>query len=151
MSIGDICNRDVVVIDKDASVQEAVRLMRQFHVGALVVCDEREGRRVPLGLLTDRDIVVEVLGEGVEIGSVMVGDIMGAKLLTARESDELWETLQRMRQAGVRRLPVVDELGSLQGIVTMDDVVEWLADELAQLAKLVTREQAVEKTRRSHQ
>jgi CBS domain-containing protein len=151
MSIGDICNRDVVVIDKDASVQEAVRLMRQFHVGALVVCDEREGRRVPLGLLTDRDIVVEVLGEGVEIGSVMVGDIMGAKLLTARESDELWETLQRMRQAGVRRLPVVDELGSLQGIVTMDDVVELLADELAQLAKLVTREQAVEKTRRSHQ
>lgn len=151
MSIGDICNRDVVVIDKDASVQEAARLMRQFHVGALVVCDEREGRRVPLGLLTDRDIVVEVLGEGVEIGSVMVGDIMGAKLLTARESDELWETLQRMRQAGVRRLPVVDELGSLQGIVTMDDVVELLADELAQLAKLVTREQAVEKTRRSHQ
>ena len=151
MSIGEICNRDVVVIDKDASVQEAARLMRQFHVGALVVCDEREGRRVPLGLLTDRDIVVEVLGEGVEIGSVMVGDIMGAKLLTARESDELWETLQRMRQAGVRRLPVVDELGSLQGIVTMDDVVELLADELAQLAKLVTREQTAEKTRRSHQ
>ena len=151
MSIGKICNRDVVVIDKDASVPEAARLMRQFHVGALVVCDEREGRRVPLGLLTDRDIVVEVLGEGVEIGSVMVGDIMGARLLTARESDELWETLQRMRQAGIRRLPVVDELGSLQGIVTMDDVVELLADELAQLAKLVTREQTVEKTRRSHQ
>ena len=151
MSIGDFCNRDVVVIEKDASVQEAARLMRQYHVGALVVCDEREGRRVPLGLVTDRDIVVEVLGEAVEIGSVMVGDIMGAKLLTARESDELWETLQRMREAGVRRLPVVDELGSLQGIVTMDDVVELLADELAQLAKLVTREQTVEKTRRSHQ
>ena len=151
MSIGDICNRDVVVIEKDASIQEGARLMRQFHVGALVVCDEREGRRVPLGLVTDRDIIVEVLAEGVEVGSVMVGDIMSAKLLTARESDEIGDTLQRMRQAGVRRLPVVDGLGCLQGIVTMDDVVELLADELAQLAKLVAREQTAEKSHRSHQ
>jgi len=106
---------------------------------------------VPLGLLTDRDIIVEVLAEGVEIGIVMVDDIMSAKLLTARESDDLGGTLQRMRQAGVRCLPVVDGLGSLQSIVTMGDVVELLADELAQLAKLVAREQTVEKPLRSHQ
>ena len=149
MSIGDICNRNVVVIEKDSAVREAARLMRQFHVGALVVCIERDGGRVPVGLVTDRDIVIEVLGEEVEPDSVMVGDIMSTNLLTARESDELWDTLGRMRQAGVRRVPVVDERGSLQGLVTMDDVIELLADELAQLAKLVAQEQKVEQAGRS--
>ena len=150
MSIGDICNRNVVMIEKDAPVMEAARVMRQFHVGALVVCGEREGARVPVGLVTDRDIVIEVLGEEVEAGSLMVGDIMSANLLTAREGDDLWETLQRMRHAGVRRVPVVDEQGALQGIVTMDDVIELLADELSQLAKLVAREQKAEQAGRSH-
>lgn len=151
MSIGDICNRNVVVIEKDTAVQEAALLMRRFHVGALVVCRGAEGKRVPVGLVTDRDIVVEVLGEEVDVAKVVVGDIMSAELLTARESDDLWETLQRMRHSGVRRLPVVDDQGYLQGILTMDDVIELLADELAQLAKLVAREQTMEKVSRSHQ
>lgn len=151
MSIGDICNRNVVVIEKDTAVQEAACLMRRFHVGALVVCRGAEGQRVPVGLVTDRDIVVEVLGEEVGVATVVVGDIMSAELLTARESDDLWETLQRMRHSGVRRLPVLDEQGYLQGILTMDDVIELLADELAQLAKLVAREQTMEKASRSHQ
>ena len=148
MSIGEICNRDVVVIDKDASVQEAARLMRQFHVGDLVVTAERGGVQVPVGVITDRDIVVEVLGENVVIESVTMGDIMSDKLLTAREEDDLWESLQRMRIAGVRRLPVVDEQGALQGIVTLDDVVELLADELSQVAKVLTREQSKEQAAR---
>ena len=149
MSVGDVCNRNVVMIEKEASVQDAARLMRQYHVGDLVVCTGPEGKRVPVGLVTDRDIVVEVLGEAVGVASVMVGDIMSTNLLTAREGDELWDTLRRMRSAGVRRVPVVDERGFLKGIVTMDDVIELLADELAQLAKLVAREQKVEQARRS--
>jgi len=148
MSIGEFCNRDVVVVAKDATVQEAARLMRQYHVGDLVVIREREGTREPVGLITDRDIVIEVLGEEVDINTVLVGDIMSHKLLTAREADGIWETLQRMRIAGVRRVPVVDAHGALQGIVTMDDMIELLADELSQLAKLVTREQAVERSTR---
>jgi len=149
MSVGDICNRNVVMIEKEASVQDAARLMREYHVGGLVVCTGSEGRREPVGLITDRDIVVEVLGEAVDVASVMVGDIMSAKLLTAREGDELWDTLRRMRETGVRRVPVVDERGFLQGIVTMDDIIELLAGELAQLAKLVAREQKVEQAHRS--
>ena len=148
MSIGDICNRNVVVIEKEADVQEAARLMRRFHVGALVVCAVRDGVRFPLGIVTDRDIVVEVLGEDVAVDSVRMGDIMSAKLLTARDGDEIWDTLSRMRQSGVRRMPVVDDSGALQGIIAMDDVIELLADELAQLAKLVAREQNVEQTDR---
>lgn len=149
MSIGEICNRDVVVIEKDASAQEAARLMRQHHVGALVVTVERDGARVPVGVLTDRDIVVEVLAEGVEMETVLAGDIMSPELVTVYEADGVWETLQRMRVKGVRRLPVVDARGILQGIVAMDDMIELLADELAQLAKLVAREQSLEKVRRS--
>jgi CBS domain-containing protein len=148
MSIGEICNRDVVVVEKDSTVQEAARLMRQYHVGDLVVTAERDGVRVPVGLITDRDIVLEVLGEGVEINAVSVGDIMSDKLITAHEEDELWDSLQRMRIAGVRRLPVVDERGGLQGIVTLDDVIELLADELAQVAKLLAHEQTREQAGR---
>ena len=149
MSIGEICNRDVVVIERDATVQEAARLMRRHHVGALVVTRDLEGVRVPVGLITDRDIVIEVLGEGVDVGTVLVGDIMSDELLTAGEGDDLWGSLQRMRSAGVRRLPVGDTRGALQGIVTVDDVIELLADELTQMAKLMAREQVVEQTTRS--
>jgi CBS domain-containing protein len=148
MSIGEICNRDVVVVEKNATVQEAARLMRQYHVGDLVVTAERDGVRVPVGLITDRDIVLEVLGEGVEINAVSVGDIMSDKLITTHEEDELWDSLQRMRIAGVRRLPVVDERGGLQGIVTLDDVIELLADELAQVAKVLAHEQTREQAGR---
>jgi CBS domain-containing protein len=149
MSIGEICNRDVVVVEKNATIQEAARLMRDYHVGDLVVLRERDGVKEPAGIVTDRDIVVEVLGEDVGIDAVTVGDIMSERLLTAQEEDNLWETLQRMRIAGVRRLPVVDKHGALQGIVTLDDLIELLAEELAQAAKLVAREQAVERTVRS--
>ncbi len=149
MSIGEICNRDVVVIEKDATVREAARLMRQYHVGDVVVTRDQEGVRVPIGIITDRDIVVEVLGEDVNIDTVSVGDIMSDKLLTAHTTDGLWDSLQRMRTAGVRRLPVVDGRGALQGIVTVDDLVELLAEELLQVAKVSVREQAAEFAARS--
>jgi len=149
MSIGEICNRDVVVIEKNATIREAARRMRQYHVGDLVVTRDQEGVRVPIGILTDRDIVVEVLGEDVNIDAVSVGDIMSNKLLTARAADGLWDSLQRMRTAGVRRLPVVDGRGALQGIVTVDDLVELLAEELLQVAKVSVREQAAEFAARS--
>ena len=123
--------------------------MSDHNVGALVVTRDLEGVRVPVGLITDRDIVIEVLGEGVDVGTVLVGDIMSDELLTAGEGDDLWGSLQRMRSAGVRRLPVVDTRGALQGIVTVDDVIELLADELTQMAKLMAREQVVEQTTRS--
>lgn len=148
MSIGDICNRDVVVVEADCTIREAARVMRDYHVGDLVVV-RSGGVKEPVGIVTDRDIVVEVLGEGVDIGAVAVGDIMNDKLLTGREEDEVWDTLQRMRIAGVRRLPVVDRHGALQGILTLDDLIELFAEELAQAARLVAREQAVEGSRRS--
>ncbi len=148
MMIGEICTRDVVMIAKDAAVVEAACLMRQHHVGAVLVTVVREGLAVPVGILTDRDLVVEVLARDVDPQTVTVGDIMSAELLTAGAADSLWDTLQRMRQYGARRVPVVDAGGGLQGIVTMDDVLELLAEELNVLARLISHERHREEAQR---
>lgn len=149
MSVGELCNRDVIVIGKSASIQAAARLMREHHVGALVVCEQRAGVAVPIGVVTDRDLVIEVIAKDVALDAVMVGDIMSGELLTARETDGIWESLQRMRSKGVRRMPVITAQGGLAGVVAVDDFLELFAEELVQLSKLVVREQAREITTRS--
>ena len=148
MTIGTICNRDTVFTTRSSSIVDAAQLMREHHVGDLVVVDEQAGRRVPVGIVTDRDLVVEILARQVEPGSVTVGDVMSGELVTARESDGLFDTLQRMRAKGVRRVPVVDAGGALAGIVAVDDFLDLLAEEITALARLVSREQARERTTR---
>ena len=141
MTIGEICNCEVVLVDKDSSVQDAARLMRTHHVGDLIVAEERDGRRIPVGILTDRDIVVEVIAEGVDLGSVAVGDVMSVKLLTAHAGDDTFDTIKAMRAKGVRRLPVVGKQGQLVGIVTIDDLIDLLAGTLMDVAGLIAYEQ----------
>ena len=148
MTIGTICNRDTVFTTRNSSIVDAAQLMRDHHVGDLVVVDEQAGRRVPVGIVTDRDLVIEILARQVEPGSVTVGDVMSGELVTARESDGLFDTLQRMRAKGVRRVPVVDAGGALVGIVAVDDFLDLLAEEISALARLVSREQARERTSR---
>lgn len=140
MSIGDICNREVVFVDKDSSVRDAAHLMRTHHVGDLVVVEERDGRRIPIGILTDRDIVIEVIAEDVDLDSVAIGDVMTFKLLTAREEDDTFTTIRWMQTQGVRRLPVVDKEGRLVGIVTIDDLIDLLAETLMDVAGLMAYE-----------
>ncbi len=140
MSIGEICNRDVVFTLKSSTVQEAAQLMRQHHVGSLVVVEDGAGPRKPVGLVTDRDLVVELVAENVSVDQVSIGDVMSDTVESAREDEGVWDVLRRMRQKGVRRMPVVDADGALAGIVTMDDAVDLLAEELSDLAKLMSRE-----------
>jgi CBS domain-containing protein len=149
MSIGDICNRETVFATKDSSISQAAQLMREHHVGDLVVVEEKAGRRIPVGILTDRDLVIEILAKDVDMHNVSVGDVMSNELMTARESDGLYETMQRMRAKGVRRVPVVDANGALAGIVTVDDLLDLLADELTTLARLLSREQARDHQKRT--
>lgn len=149
MALGEICNRVVVVTTRNTGVDEAARLMREHHVGSLVVVDETALGRKPAGIVTDRDIAIEVVAAGVAPASVTVGEIMGPELVTVQESDEPWDTIQRMRQKGVRRVPVVGRDGVLVGIVTVDDLVETLAEQLDALVKVIGQEQAREaRTRR---
>ncbi|MBZ5636647.1 MAG: CBS domain-containing protein [Acidobacteriia bacterium] len=144
MPVGELCIRQVVVAPRNASVLDAAKLMRQHHVGDIVVTDEIAGRRVPVGIVTDRDIVLEVLAQELDATSLSAGDIMSSDLITVRENEGVFQTIQLMRAKGARRAPVVNSEGALVGIVSVDDLVELLAEELSQLAKLIAREQKLE-------
>jgi len=144
MPIGEICNREVIIVQRDTTVQEAAGLMRQYHVGTLVVVEEVSGKRKPAGLVTDRDLVVEVLATQLDAAAITVGDIMLAELVTIPENSGVFEAIQFMRAKAVRRLPVVDGQGVLIGIVALDDLLSLLAEELSELSVLVSREQEKE-------
>lgn len=148
MRVGEVCNREVVVIDRNASLLEAAKLMRSQHVGDLVVVEEQDGNRIPVGILTDRDMVIALIAEEVPLNAVSVGDVMSFELVIARESDGWFETIERMRDRGIRRLPVVAENGSLVGILTVDDMLDLLAEQLTALVRLVASERRHEEQRR---
>lgn len=148
MSISEFCNREVVFATREMSIPEAAQLMRDYHVGDIVVVDEIDGKRVPVGIITDRDIVIEIIAQALDLNDFNVGDIMSPQLFSVQEKDGVLEAIRLMRSKGIRRLPVVTEEGGLAGIVTADDILDLLAEEMADLAKVAPREQAREaKTR----
>lgn len=148
MTVGEFCNREVVFIRRDESIPETARLMRRHHVGDLVVVEEQQDRRVPVGIVTDRDLVLEVIAQEVDPNKLTVGDVMSIELVTAREEDSLFDAIKLMRRRGVRRVPVVDRAGVLVGILSVDDLLELFAETLGDLATLLQREQQREKERR---
>ncbi len=145
MSVGQFCNRDTIIVSKQDSIVDAAKLMRQHHVGSLVVAEKTGDVCKPIGIITDRDLVVEVLAAQINPEDVPLGDIMSFELVTAYEQDGLYETLKHMRVKGVRRVPVIDSRGSLAGILAEDDVLEILARELSELAQLASSEQQRER------
>ncbi|MBA2659931.1 MAG: CBS domain-containing protein [Nitrosospira sp.] len=148
MPVGEICNRDVIILQRDNTILEAAKLMRQHHVGDVVVVEERGGVRVPVGIVTDRDLVVEIMATELDQTVITVGDIMVQELATAKDSTGVFETIQYMRSKAVRRLPIVDENGALVGILALDDLLELLSEELLAIAKLVRHQREKETNRR---
>lgn len=144
MPIGEICNREVVVAWRNDTALEASRLMRQHHVGNVVVVDDQNGVQVPVGIVTDRDLIMEIMAPELNGATITVGDIMLRELVTVKESTGVFEAIQYMRQKAVRRLPIVDESGGLVGILTLDDLLELLSEEFHEIAKLVRNEQQKE-------
>jgi CBS domain-containing protein len=144
MAIGDICKRDVAFAGRETTSQAAAKLMRHYHVGSLVVIDQNDGRRKPVGIVTDRDLVVEIYALDLDPTVITIGDIMTTELVTVPESFGVMETTQLMRMKGIRRVPVVDGDGNLVGIVTVDDVLQVLAEELTEVARTVPHEQSRE-------
>jgi len=149
MPIGDVCTRRVFVAGRDATIADAASMMRENHVGNLVIVEETNGRRKPTGIVTDRDIAISVVAKDVDASKVTIGDLVTRELISAHENQGIFETLRNMRTHGIRRMPVVDTAGSLIGIVAVDDIVQLLAEEMSEIGKIFSQEHAFEtRTRR---
>jgi CBS domain-containing protein len=133
LNTGEVCTRSVTIAFRRTPLNAAAKLMRENHVGCLVVVDEISGSRVVVGILTDRDIVTAVVAADADARRLLVEDVMSTDLITARESDSLLDVMRSMRRKGVRRVPVVGAENELMGIVTMDDVLTILSEELSLL------------------
>ena len=144
MKVGQHCKHRVVCIDSAADIVEAARMMRDEHVGFLIVYAQGDDIRKPIGVLTDRDIVLEIVAKEVDPHQVTVKDAMTRQPLIANDSDELGEALQAMRMAGIRRVPVVDTRGALTGIFALDDWVELVTDLLCEISGSIKSEQRQE-------
>ena len=148
MTVGKFCNREVVVAKRGNTILDVAKLMRQYHVGDVVIVDTIDDRNIPVGIITDRDIVVELLATEVSLAEIAVGDAMSFEVVTAHEYASIWDALQTMRSHGIRRIPVVNDAGGLEGILCADDLLELLADELSTLAGIPGRQCQGEKEKR---
>lgn len=148
MSVENVCSYNVVTIAPDASVGEAARSMREHHVGDVVVAERKDGLMKPVGIVTDRDLVVEVLAEDVPPDELKVMDVMSSSLLVVSEDNGLEYTLRQMHEAGVRRAPVVDSRGELVGVLSVDDIIDYVARVTGQVAATIKTEYGVERRKR---
>ncbi|NLV25067.1 MAG: CBS domain-containing protein [Deltaproteobacteria bacterium] len=149
MQVGEFCNREVVVAGREITVADAAKLMRRHHVGDIVIVENEEGPPVPVGILTDRDIVVELLANDVDVRILTLGEVMTFDLITVREDEDIFRALKQMKNHGVRRIPVVDGQRKLAGILAVDDLIELIAEQLGDLITLFRRQELREKEQRS--
>jgi CBS domain-containing protein len=146
MNVGKTCRQTVVTVRPFDELTAAARLMRENHIGYLVVVEPDPGGTTvkPVGVLTDRDIVVAVVARETDPRSLRVGDVMTRQPVVAAEGDSIATALQEMRRIGVRRLPVVGQRGQLVGVLSLDDVLDGLAADLQSVAGSIRREQQIE-------
>jgi CBS domain-containing protein len=148
MKLKELCELDVVCCTRELTIVAASRLMRERHAGDLVVVEEMDEEREPIGIITDRDIVVEVLARDKDPRLVTVGEVMSKQVVVASESEDSTQVLQRMATHGVRRVPVVDDLRRVIGIVTLDDLLREHTEQATRLLEVVTKQQTREKRTR---
>jgi CBS domain-containing protein len=144
MKVGEYCKRAVVAIASTADAADAAKLMRKEHVGSLIVYRAGDELQKPVGVLTDRDLVLGVMARDIDAHAVTVDDVMTRQPLIAKESDELSDMLQAMRLAGIRRVPVVDVRGALIGIMAIDDAIDVITGLMRDIAGSIKSEQRQE-------
>ncbi len=148
MMLSAVCTLDVASCSPRISVLEAARLMRQKHTGDLVVVDDDEDGQEPIGVITDRDIVVEVLANDLNPVTTTVGSVLRHPVVVAHDSEDPATALERMRTHGVRRIPIVSQHNRLIGILTVDDLLRLLATDVNTLTEIVSRQQHHERLAR---
>jgi CBS domain-containing protein len=144
MQLKDICVLDVACCTPDVTTLEAARLMRKHHVGDLVVVEDDAGTRVPMGIITDRDIVVQVLGMDLDPSKTRVCDVMSSHLVLADDAEEVSAAVARMQAHGVRRVPVTGANGDVVGIFSLDDLLQLQARQAKAVVDIVDSERVHE-------
>jgi CBS domain-containing protein len=134
MSIKDFCQRNVVTVTTGQSVLQAANAMKDRHVGDVVVLSSETGK--PIGIVTDRDIVNEVAAENIVADDLNIEDIIVHDLKVVHEEDGIFQVISAMKDYGVRRMPIVNNQGSVVGICCLDDLLELLADEIGLLSQI---------------
>ncbi len=137
MPINECCNTNVVCCEANSAIPEVAALMRKHHVGDVIVTEDQDGNQVQIGIVTDRDIVIETVAQQVDVNAFTAGDLMSTPVATVQEDAGVVETLRLMRGYKVRRLPVITRTGALFGIVTADDLIKLLAIELSMMTDAI--------------
>lgn len=149
MRTGEICIRDVICTESSTSIAETAGLMRRHHVGNVLIVEHTARGRLPVGIVTDRDLAIQILADNIDPNRLTAGDVMTRDPVTAPEDQSVFDTVQQMQHHGVRRLPVIDKQGCLAGIIAMDDLVELLAMQMGDLTKAFARERRREVSARA--
>lgn len=144
MLAGELCSREVFLSRPGDALADAAREMRRRHIGALVVVEERGRAAKPVGIVTDRDIVCGQVARGADLFCLTVADVMSPEPITIDENDGVAEAIKRLALAGVRRAPVVNATGELVGIISFDDLLPAVAQELGSLAQLIGTQSRLE-------
>jgi CBS domain-containing protein len=147
--VADLCKRRVVTVAPGDAIQSAIATMRREHVGDVVVVTQGAAGPTPVGILTDRDVIIELLAENIDLDRITVGDCMSEAIITARNDEELLVALQRMAGTGVRRLPIVDASGLLTGILSVDDVIAFIGEATSAVAEIIAEGHSRESSHRS--
>ncbi len=137
MPIRKLLQRPVHSLPPDASCEDAALLMRDQNIGCVVVAD---AARRPVGVVTDRDLVIWAIAEGHDARKLRLRDIMSDEPIFLSSDQGLDQVVTAMRELAIRRVPIVDEAGELCGLVSMDDLVILLADQIGSLAEAVREE-----------
>jgi CBS domain-containing protein len=139
LTAGDICSRMVTIAYPSLALDEAARLMRQRHVGCLVIVEELSATEsLVVGVLTDRDIAMGVVAADRDPHGMRVGDLMSKDVVTAREQDSLLDVVAAMQRRKVRRIPVTGARDVLVGLVSLDDVLAAMAQQMLAVASAVS-------------
>jgi CBS domain-containing protein len=138
MNVGDMCTRNPATVSTSATLAEVARLMKDRHIGAVIVTRAPLDRPVVMGIITDRDVACAQLGRRADLASMSAEEVMTRDPLVINEEDPLDAAIEKLRARSVRRAPVVSAAGALVGLVSTDDLFGYVARELMLLARLVT-------------
>ncbi len=133
--------RDVVCLNSTDTAMEAAKAMRENHIGNVVITENRNGKSIPVGIVTDRDLVVSCMAEGKDLSTCQISELIHGKIVTAREGDSISDLVKLMVNEGVSRLPIVDEDGELAGILSSKRLFQFFAQGLCELTTISQQQQ----------